>query len=504
MFYDIVLFTDLGGRIDHVKPLGAYRIASELRSNGYTVKVIDHISRIMSDGDLCTQLMDNLIGPNTLFVGWSSTFFGRSEKSGSHTQSYKGYLYPTGLDIFKFWNNYIKKIAPHVKIVYGGGHARPEVDIDNVIDYIVVGLADKVVVDLANHLRFNTPLKWKPSVDHSWKIIDYDTLGSSFDFTTSITKFEETDHIADGETLPLETSRGCMFKCKFCSYPLLGRKKTDPAYHILEDCLATEMKHNWDNFKVNRYIIVDDTFNETTEKLELFLRARDKAKVDLEVTAYLRLDLLHRYPEQFKLLKDMGMKATFFGIESLNDASASVIGKGMPSSRVKEMLYRVKDEFGQEFNTQIGMIVGLPHETYKTLEESMTWIYAEGSPVDYTNITPLYIGKNTLWNSEFFENYSKYGYIFDADGKWRSPNFTQDMASNLATQWHNIGMALGRQRMGNFRLFGLASYGYSLSDLRSILLKDANWEQYKKDSERFFNNYVNSILTYENINYRKL
>ena len=71
------------------------------------------------------------------------------------------------------------------------------------------------VVELADHLKNNTGLKYIPSGKKA-KIIDYDTRAASFDFKHSQTIFTESDHVLDQEPLPLETSRGCLFKCSFC------------------------------------------------------------------------------------------------------------------------------------------------------------------------------------------------------------------------------------------------------------------------------------------------
>ena len=42
MTYDVIMFTDVAAQYGHIKPLGAYRLASELRAHGYSVKVIDY------------------------------------------------------------------------------------------------------------------------------------------------------------------------------------------------------------------------------------------------------------------------------------------------------------------------------------------------------------------------------------------------------------------------------------------------------------------------------
>lgn len=506
MTYDIILFTDLAGYYGHIKSLGAYRLASELREHGYTVKVVDFVCKLITNEKLFKTLLDSLIGTNTLFVGWSSNFFGiysqNDRENHSNGSSIDGVAsrYPTEEKKFSMWLKYIKKKFS-TKIVYGGACAYENADLVDDIDYVVVGLADATIIDLANHLKNQTSLKFRPSMTHKWKILDYDKLGGSFNFSSSVTTLTDADHITNGEVLTLETSRGCMFKCKFCGYPLLGRKKTDPAYHRNQDCLSNELLYNWDKFKTNKYIIVDDTFNETVSKLELMLRARDEAKIDLELTAYLRIDILNKFPEQIKLLKDMGLKAAFFGVESFNDKTASSVGKGAGSERVKAMLYQIKDEFGSEFCSQVGLIAGLPYETPDTFNEGMEWVLEHNSPIDSVRISPLSIRDRTF-PSEFDKDYEKYGYTLTNNGGWVNDVWDSRKAVDIAEYFHKIAYDSRKQKLGNFELFGLMNYGHKRSEIKDIPIKDLNWGMFKNNLSDYYINYVNTLLEYENIDYK--
>jgi radical SAM superfamily enzyme YgiQ (UPF0313 family) len=350
--YDVVLFTDGDVRHWHLRPLGPQRLATELRKHGYTVKVVDFFSRWITDVDKFYQLIDTVVDDKTLFIGFSGTFFNSASNRDllANINSFTDYFKTMALATWPLPDEQVESILstihtkyPSVKFVYGGERYDYKLQkLSSTMDYIVQGFADTTVVHLANHISKNTGIKFMPSGSKA-KIINYDKDASSFNFSTeSAITFEQTDHMFSNDPMPLETSRGCMFKCTFCGYPVLGRKKKDSSYHKTSELLAYEFSKNYEMYGTNKYIIVDNIFNETTEKIEDVLRARDTSKVDLQLNAFIRYEILARYPEQYKLLKDLGLVAANIGIESLHLPSARITGKGTDPEKVKEILYSIK------------------------------------------------------------------------------------------------------------------------------------------------------------------
>ena len=88
-------------------------------------------------------------------------------------------------------------------------------------------------------------------------------------------------------------------------------------------------------------MIMCDTFNETTEKLLSVKRAIDRIGIDINFWAYLRMDLIHAHPEQLEILRDIGIRGAFLGIESLYDPSAKLVGKGFGRENTIEMVKRI-------------------------------------------------------------------------------------------------------------------------------------------------------------------
>ena len=109
------------------RPLGAYQIASILRDNGYTVQVIDRWHWMIREkgAEFYTDVIKKYISKDTLWIGWSNTFFeGKPVKLGDTTNI--GYIQPAaeavgmrnrGLEAFRNWRRHIN---PNIKFVVGG------------------------------------------------------------------------------------------------------------------------------------------------------------------------------------------------------------------------------------------------------------------------------------------------------------------------------------------------------------------------------------------------
>ena len=507
MAYDVVIFTDSNGAtVGHMKSLGAYRVASELRSNGYTTKVVDLFYQIFKDKKLTVKLLSKLIGPNTLFVGFSTTHMLSREVliNGDLRRTY-----PVDKDFFvRLWTTY-KNRYPNLKIVVGGAHATENFIADHLVDYAVSGYSDKMVLDLASHLRNGTPIKFNINLNNpNSKVLEYDKLGQSFDFANSYTRFEECDHLQPGETICLETSRGCMFKCQFCDYPLLGRKKTDPTYIRDVNILANEFRDNWEKFKINRYFNVDSTFNETTDKLLQIHESIKKSGVDVKFHAFLRIDLLYKNPEQVRILKDMGLEAAFFGIESLNPESLKAISKPYSIKKLEEFLPYLHSEWHGHVLTTGSYIVGLPGETPDTFRGWWDWVVNYKYGLDKVRLSGLEIRDRQSWRSMFGDNAEKYGYVLhqhhNGDAKvtkmWSNEHWDNLECERLVAEiQHELRTSGKRDSIGAWQIMALQSVGYTFEELYLAPLGTWDFAETNHRVKEWKQNYINLLCQYEGI-----
>lgn len=206
----VVIFTDMGS-VTWARSSGAYRIATEIRAAGYTVQVIDHF--LMLGLERTLELLDKFVGPETLMVGFSTTFMGITayhlqpnkpgEKrfsiadyvmhdTGSLTRSYSRGL-PISSDDLKKIRERVLARNPRTKLVLGGTKADHHNQVE--IDAFIEGYADVSVIKYLKYLEGKNPFFLSKRTSDGRIIIDDDVDATTFDFPNSIIKYEPSDLI---------------------------------------------------------------------------------------------------------------------------------------------------------------------------------------------------------------------------------------------------------------------------------------------------------------------
>jgi len=456
------------------RSLGPYRIASALEDNGYTTFVLDFIIHLSVDE--IKQALKPHLGNDTLWIGFSSTFFYQPYDG---TKTKKDRMYYTDVSVIEEIISYVKENS-NAKIVYGGAGAPFHLD-DDAIDFYVLGYADNSTVALTNYIKTN---------DIAY-LTQYDTIkiGNEECIVIDSAKYPEPtmdnlttrfQNVLPGEGLPIELARGCIFRCKFCSYPLLGKKKG--TYLRDPDGIKDELIELWEKHGTDSYYFTDDTFNDDNDKIEALHRVFTSLPFKPKFSAYLRIDLINKYPHQADLLTEMGLIGTYFGLETLQPKSAIAIGKGLAPNKVKDRLYWLDEKWHNKVNIASGFILGLPYDTREYFKELIDWCKEKDNPIDFIDFYALHLynrtgeGKQKLaaYSSEFSLNPEVYGYEFPKDDfrAWTLPdkNLTYEECGQIAT-WYR-GMMQRRNKFAEFQMITALNSGISLDDLYSMTIKD--------------------------------
>lgn len=492
MKYDSIILTDTKTPY-RLRPLGAYVIANSLRERGYTCLVIDFFTHMKKEKLLA--FLEKFIGDNTIFVGYSSSLLA----SNNNNFQYLG----VDVEYFLEINKKIKELNPKTKIIFGGSYTPKfskycqKIGNNLGVDYLIHGYSETMIVDFVENFRKGKSQKFSKKNNGLYEI-DFDYRGDSFNFCDKKHFWHNDDLIFEREALPLELSRGCIFKCKFCSYPLLGKNKNDLTYLKTEENILEEILSNYDRFKTINYQIIDDTFNERTDKLEILLRVRDRSKLDLTFVGYNRLDLIHRFPEQISLFKDLNFLGHFFGIETYNYASSKIIGKGLKEKDATETLHKIKKVFNDNVSLGAGFIVGLPKENIHTFSDWFSRVIHKDYPLDSFILTPLYLSETTHTKSEFFSNPEKYGYVFEKKDKtdmfetltWKNEYWSQEDCINIVNQCKKILYENGRNKISSFLTVGLSSLEKDFSSFLNVPLRNMDDVYYEKKLYERVDEYV--------------
>lgn len=413
--FDVILVTDTSEYPAWFRGTGAHRLATHLRLNGYSCLVIDFSSALSFDD--WQTICQNAIGANTKLVGFSTTWWPyrspRVKKVVANlkdlTNNYndftdRGLTQAAVEGNLEPWLNEIKKINQKTKIVVGG----PKIDFysDISADNFIVGFGETQILD---YLKQKNRI-WPKFIDH-----DKSAGNKSFDFKSSQILYTDFDFINAEDILTIEFTRGCKFKCSFCSYPLIGRKNVVEESLKHSDVIYREFMNNYEKWGVTKYWVADDTFNDSTEKLEIILNVIKKLPFSPEFRAYTRLDVMSFNFSQVSLLKEIGLKQTWIGIDSFHPVASKMIGKGMNSEKKKDLLYRIGEVWNKEVYIEAGYILGLPEENSEYAREVVNWFLQPDNPLNNLHFNPLRINPphpklQHTSRSDIDLNYENYGY----------------------------------------------------------------------------------------------
>jgi hypothetical protein len=286
------------------RALSAYQLSHQCRTQGFTSQVVDFINDFTEEELL--EVVKKFIGPDSLCLGLSTSFFNDFKIMVDNKSVLPLYVPEHIVNVCVK----IKKMYPKLRICLGGAKSYQGVNLDWVDD-IFQGYSEDQFINYCNLLASDKN-------DHFIKKISnkhiYNVENKKFDITSLDHRFLKHDCILSNEVLPIEISRGCIFKCKFCAFPLNGKKKLD--YIRDFDRIKDELIYNYENYNTTKYFFNDDTLNDSVYKIENLHRIIKSLPFKIEFSALMRLDLLYKNQETIDLLKDMGLRTTFFGIES--------------------------------------------------------------------------------------------------------------------------------------------------------------------------------------------
>jgi len=492
MTYQVVILTGHGPeQLTFERFAGPHRIATEIRKHDFSCKVVYGINWF--EFYELIEILNLYIDNNTLCLGLSGTFLMTFKPVQKKNMLYtsealnQDYMSNKFVDNFEKICLYYKKKYPKLKIVIGGHRASSKIPNCNYVDAFFEGYADTTFVNYLISINNNKIYLGQQ------KFVD--TYGSNFNFHNSSIKYTDEDDIFFNEALNIELTRGCIFKCKFCTFPLLGRNDDDN-YIKNSDIIYSELMNNYEKYGTTNYIFSDDTYNESVTKIYNLYKIFEKLPFKINFTTYLRIDLIYRYPEMIDILLKSGLRGAFFGLETFNESARKKIGKGLSNDKLLQIIDRINKAWKNEVIINDSFILGLPEETKQSILQWTEDILFKTKLFDDHCITirPLWLTNwQNTFKSEFERNLDKYNFKIPENG-WEWSNDTTSY--NECTELSNVIMqkvnSIPRPSQA-FLIPILLGYGFKLDQLRNVNNIEFAKKVRKITIERY-NQYKNRLL----------
>jgi len=308
----------------------------------------------------------------------------------------------------------LKKEYPSMPIFAGGPHVEWFKDLilketDN-IDAINYGDGEETIVHLADYVQGKKKLKDIPNLIYKNKRNIKKTkqkwIENLEDIPFPMYDKEIYPSMKDDQKIKifvLDESRGCPYSCNFCIHP---QKSGDTWRTKSKKRIINEMEYIMDNYGSNAFVFAGST---TPPKL-----LNDIAKEILERGLKVDYTIFGNFKgtktEDYKLLKESGCYAIFFGLES---GSEMILDKAMnkktPKEKIKKALNSAKDA---GIYTIASVIYPAPFETEETRKETLDLLIEtkpDSVPLQFPGLIPgsRWTNNPEKFNFEVEENYEE-------------------------------------------------------------------------------------------------
>ncbi len=263
----------------------------------------------------------------------------------------------------------IKDKLPRTYIVIGGIHATvlplKTLQEFSSFDFIIFGEGEITLYELVEALRKNEPLDGIKGLGFRRKGQIHINERREWNLELDKLPFPAWDLFPRAELYPIITSRGCPFKCIFCTRPYGNKVRGRSPENVV-----AEFKELITKYKAKNIVFWDETF--------AVKRGRAMKIADMLIAEgigdYVRWDMHSRVDvvdyDLLKRLKEAGMTHVGFGVESGNVEILKRSKKGITLKQAKNAVRSAK-KLG--LGTSSYFILGFPYETKKTAWDTINF-----------------------------------------------------------------------------------------------------------------------------------
>ena len=363
-----ILLINPPGKISFISPpLGLLYIAASLKEDGHNVSIVDYNLEKIKQDDLCRIVVERKIEA----VGISVV-----------TPKVHG-----AMELAKF----VKRKFPEIIVIAGGPHATlvPEELMKEcpAIDFIIQGEGEIRSKELFSKLKNKTDYgnvdglvfrRGGQIINNKAKdyIADLNTLAMPAREVVDIKHYASKLKTSVYPATTMMTSRGCPFRCIYCSKPVTGsRIRSVSPEKVLEEIEKLVSRHG-----IREIIFYDDSFTVDKPRIMKICDMILKRKIKIRWQCETRVNLVDQ--EMLNKMKEAGCYLVAYGIESGSDRVLAILKKGI----IKEQVIKAI-EISKKASIQIigYFMMGIPGETEEEIKQTIS--FAKELDIDFAQFS---------------------------------------------------------------------------------------------------------------------
>jgi len=282
-------------------------------------------------------------------------------------------------EVIKKISRTIKINNPKIKTLLGGPEARKE-DLNEFIDYIIIGEGELGFTNLVSYLKKKIPIESVNNLvygaGNNCNNNKNGNNNSNNNINNSMKVISDLDDIPfpylswegkkEFEVVRIETTRGCNYDCKYCNYAKKKYRQFSIPY------LKKSIKYLFDNFTFKNLTILDANFNIDKKRMKQILGIIKQNNKDrkLRVNFELKPELIDK--DVTRAIKDCDFNVNCeLGLQTIDEEVLASCTRVYDVDDVKNGLQLLNEN---HINYKIDLMYGLPKDNFYKFLRSFNFL----------------------------------------------------------------------------------------------------------------------------------
>lgn len=335
-------------------PLGLLYLAGQMITDGHDVTLHDMSVTDMQPGAIGEWLADN--GGEWDLIGISLNMTCSYERAVRLSAN-------------------IRDAFPDVPVVMGGNHAAMTYEAllkDRHADFVCLGAGEHLMTKLCDALvRKTGPVDRIPGLAYWSEGAVRTTCAAPVEKIIKSTAFPayhliDISHYDIGNRIPIITSTGCPYDCKYCSTVKFNGRRVS---YFTVDRVLSDLRRLMEMFGTNGFNFLDDSFTFNRRRMMEICDRIIEDRLDIHWTCNTRVDMVDS--DMLKHMHRAGCVGIFYGIETVDQEVLNRMHKQVETDQIATAVSWAREA---GIKVRQSFIVGLPGETPATLKATQDFI----------------------------------------------------------------------------------------------------------------------------------